>query len=177
MDENKLCELMSVAGFYKFLAQQAQLLPEEVQKIYLLGRPWGVWPPDIDIVREAADAQTDVFTYLAALQPLVGMDTQQKETELAAYETALPGADSSPLSQGQCKSIEKLANRVGEEEQTICKLLHALYRYRQRVGELSIEKMICNKIAARAKLQSPIAAEAERGCDASADGLPAAGTN
>jgi hypothetical protein len=162
MDENGLCELMSVAGFYNFLAQQAQLPPEEVKKIYLLGRPWGVWPPDIDIVREAADAQTDVFTYLAALQPLVDMDTQEKETELSAYETALAEGDSSPLSQGKCKSIGKVAMRVGEEEQTICKLLHALYGYRQQVGKLSIEKMVCNKVAARAKLQSAIAAEARQ---------------
>ena len=162
MNESELCELMSVAGFYKFLAQQSQLLAEDAQKIYLLGRPWGVWPPDIDIVREAADAQTDVFTYLAALQPLVSMDTEEKETALAAYEMALSEGNSSTASHGLCQSVGKVALLVGETERTICKLLHALYRYRLRVGELSIEKMICNRTAAIAKLQQAIAAEVER---------------
>jgi len=35
-------ELMTVHGFYRFLGQQARLPTDEVRKIYLLGRPWGV---------------------------------------------------------------------------------------------------------------------------------------
>ena len=36
-----------------------------------------------------------MFTYLAALQPLLDMDTKQKEAQLAAYEATLTGSETS----------------------------------------------------------------------------------
>src|SRR3989442_2626648 len=80
MNETELSELMTAPGFFRFLAQQAKLDPEEVKRIYLLGMPWGLWPPDLDISHEAAEAGVDVFTYLAALQPLLDMDTQDRKS-------------------------------------------------------------------------------------------------
>src|SRR2546425_409047 len=79
MNEAELSELLTAPGFFRFLAQQAKLAAEEVKRIYLLGRPWGLWPPDLDLNREAAETGIDVYTYLAALQPLLDMDTTQKE--------------------------------------------------------------------------------------------------
>ena len=152
---------MTVDGFYRFLGQQARLPTDEVRKIYLLGRPWGVWPPDIDISREAADAGIDVFTYLAALQPLITMDTQQKENELVAYERTLTvngGVDSPSAMRNH---VEKVATLSTEKKQTICNVLHALYDYRQQVGALSIQK-ITEKAAVIAKLQRGILAESTR---------------
>jgi hypothetical protein len=37
--------------------------------------------------------------------------------------------------------VEKVAALTGEDEQTVCSILHALYVYRQRVGQLSIQKV------------------------------------
>jgi hypothetical protein len=170
MTQIELCDLMTVQGFYQFLSQQAQLPTEDVTKIYLLGRPWGVWPPDIDVRLEAEQTGIDVFTYLAALQPLVNMDTEEKEAELVAYEMAVARGDGGELSLAVHPHIKKVAALAKEQEQTICDLLHALYRYRQRVGELSIQKMIGNKTAAIARLQKVIEAEIQRRCDGSADG-------
>src|SRR5207249_9161738 len=89
MNETELGDLMTAPGFFRFLAQQAKLSPEEVKRIYLLGMPWGLWPPDLDISHEAAEAGVDVFTNLDALQRLLDMDTQEKEDQLAAYEAKL----------------------------------------------------------------------------------------
>ncbi len=161
MNPIELFELMTVHGFYRFLGQQARLSTEDVRKIYLLGRPWGVWPPDIDISREAADVGIDVFTYLAALQPLVTMDTQQKENELVAYERTLTvngGVDSPSATRNH---VEKVATLSTEKKQTICNVLHALYDYRQQVGVLSIQK-ITEKAALIAQLQRGILAESNR---------------
>jgi len=66
--------------------------------------------------------------------------------------------------------VEKVAALSGEDEETICSLLHALYAYRQRVGQLSIQKvgelsklkMEQDKAAAIAKLQRAIVAESEQ---------------
>ncbi len=161
MNPIELFELMTVHGFYRFLGQQARLSTEDVRKIYLLGRPWGVWPPDIDISREAADVGIDVFTYLAALQPLVTMDTQQKENELVAYERTLTvngGVDSPSATRNH---VEKVATLSTEKKQTICNVLHALYDYRQQVGVLSIQK-ITEKAALIVQLQRGILAESNR---------------
>lgn len=161
MNPIELFELMTVHGFYRFLGQQAHLPTEEVKKIYLLGRPWGVWPPDIDISREAAEVGIDVFTYLTALQPLIRMDTQEKETELATYERALADPKCLALPSATRNHVEKVAILATENKQTICNVLHALYDYRQRVGSLSIQK-ITEKTAAIARLQSGLLAEGER---------------
>ena len=160
MNPIELFELMTVHGFYRFLGQRARLPTEDVRKIYLLGRPWGVWPPDIDISREAADAGIDVFTYLAALQPLITMDTQQKENELVAYERTLTDGDVDSPSATR-NHVEKVATLSTEKKQTICNVLHALYDYRQQVGALSIQK-ITEKAAVIAKLQRGILAESNR---------------
>jgi hypothetical protein len=160
MNQIELFELMTVQGFYRFLGQQAHLPTEQVKKIYLLGRPWGVWPSDIDIGREAADAQIDVFTYLAALQPLIAMDTQQKETELVAYETKLD-TESQELPSATRKRVEKVAALATEKKQTICDVLHALYDYRERVGALSVQKIV-EKADAIAKIQKGIQADSQR---------------
>ena len=160
MNQIELFELMTVQGFYRFLGQQAHLPTEQVKKIYLLGRPWGVWPSDIDIGREAADAQIDVFTYLAALQPLIAMDTQLKETELVAYETTPVDAESLELPSATRKRVEKVAALATEKKQTICDVLHALYDYRERVGALSVQKIV-EKADAIAKIQKGIQADGQ----------------
>jgi hypothetical protein len=160
MNQTELFELMTVQGFYRFLGQQAHLPMEQVKKIYLLGRPWGVWPSDIDIGREAAEARIDVFTYLAALQPLIAMDTKAKEIELVAYETTL-GREGLGLTSATRNHVEKVAALATEKKQTICDILHALYDYRQRVGALSVQKII-EKAEAIAKIQQGIQAESDR---------------
>ena len=134
MNETELIELLTPSGFFRFLAQQAKLDPEEVKRIYLLGRPWGLWPPDLDISHEAAEAGVGLFTYLAALQPLIDMDTEGKQAQLTAYEAtqAIPAVRA---------QVEKVAALSGKDEETICSLLHALYVYRRRVGQLSIQKI------------------------------------
>lgn len=170
MDEAELSELMTASGFFRFLAQQAKLDAEEVKRIYLLGRPWGLWPPDLDVSREAAEAGVDVFTYLAALQPLLDMDTQEKEAQLAVYEVTLTGgaaAQSIPAVRAQ---VEKVAALSRVDEATICRVFHALYAYRQQVGRLSIQrvgesskhKVAHDQAAAIEKLQRALAAEIEQ---------------
>jgi hypothetical protein len=160
MNQIELFELMTVQGFYRFLGQQAHLPMEQVKKIYLLGRPWGVWPSDIDIGREAAEARIDVFTYLAALQPLIAMDTKEKEIELVAYETTLV-QESLGFMSATRNHVEKVAALSTEKKQTICNVLHALYDYRQRVGALSVQKII-DKAEAITKIQQGLQAESER---------------
>ena len=170
MNETELSDLMTAPGFFRFLAQQAKLDPEEVKRIYLLGMPWGLWPPDLDISHEAAEAGVDVFTYLAALQPLLDMDTQEKEAQLAAYEATLTGGEPTEPIPAVRAHVEKVAALSGEDEETICSLLHALYAYRQRVGQLSIQKvgelskhkMEQDKAAAIAKLQRALVVETEQ---------------
>ena len=167
MNETELSELLTAPGFFRFLAQQAKLSPEEVKRIYLRGRPWGLWPPDLDLSREAAETGVDVFTYLAALQPLLDMDTKQKEAQLAAYEATLTGGETSQPIPAVRAHVEKVAASSGEDEETICSLLHALYAYRQRVGQLSVQKVgelskhkiEQDKAASIAKLQRAMVAE------------------
>jgi hypothetical protein len=170
MNEAELRELMTVSGFFGFLAQQAKLNLDEVKQIYMHGRPWGLWPPDLDLSHEAAETGVDVFTYLAALQPLLDMDTKQKEAQLAAYEATLTGGETTQPIPAVRAHVEKVAALSGEDEETICCILHALYAYRQRVGQLSIQKvgelskrkMEQDKAAAIAKLQRAIVAEIEQ---------------
>ena len=170
MNETELSELMTVSGFFGFLAQQARLSPDKVKQIYMRGRPWGLWPPDLDLSREATEAGVDVFTYLAALQPLLDMDTKQKEAQLAAYEATLTGSETSQPIPAVRARVEKVAASLGEHEETICSLLHALYAYRQRVGQLSVQrvgelskhKMEQKKAASIEKLQRAIVAEIEQ---------------
>jgi hypothetical protein len=170
MNEAELSELLTAPGFFRYLAQQAKLAAEEVKRIYLLGRPWGLWPPDLDLSREAAETGVDVFTYLAALQPLLDMDTTQKEAQLAAYEATLSGGETTQPIPAVRAYVEKVAALSGEDEETICSILHALYAYRQRVGQLSIQKVgelskhkiEQDKAAAIAKLQRAIVAESKQ---------------
>jgi hypothetical protein len=170
MDETELSELLTAPGFFRFLAQQTKLDAGEVKRIYLLGRPWGLWPPDLDISHEAAEVGVDVFTYLAALQPLLDMDAREKEAQLAAYETTLTGGEPPQLIPAVRAQVEKVAALSREDEATICRILHALYAYRQRVGRLSIQKvgesskhkMEQDQAAAIAKLQRTLAAELEQ---------------
>ncbi|TAL11842.1 MAG: hypothetical protein EPO02_03270 [Nitrospirae bacterium] len=170
MDEAELSELLTAPGFFRFLAEQAKLDVEDIKRIYLLGRPWGLWPPDLDISHEAAETGVDVFTYLAALQPLLDMDAEEKEAQLAAYEATLTGGESTLLSPAVRVQVEKVAALSREDEATICRILHALYAYRQRVGRLSIQKvgesskhrMEQDQAAAIAKLQRALAAELEQ---------------
>jgi len=170
MNEAELSELLTAPGFFRFLAQQAKLTAEEVKRIYLLGRPWGLWPPDLDLNREAAETGVDVYTYLAALQPLLDMDTTQKEAQLAVYEATLSGGETTQPIPAVRAYVEKVAALSGEDEETICCLLHALYAYRQRVGQLSIQKVgelskhkiEQDKAAAIAKLQRAIVAESKQ---------------
>src|SRR2546422_10825933 len=91
MNETELSDLMTAPGFFRFLAQQVKLDPEEVKRIYRLGTPWGLWPPDLDLSYETAEAGVDVVTYLGALQPLLDMDTKEKDARPAAYEATLAG--------------------------------------------------------------------------------------
>ncbi len=170
MNEAELSELLTAPGFFRFLAQQAKLTAEEVKRIYLLGRPWGLWPPDLDLNREAAETGVDVYTYLAALQPLLDMDTTQKEAQLAVYEATLSGGETTQPIPAVRAYVEKVAALSGEDEETICSLLHALYAYRQRVGQLSIQKVgelskhkiEQDKAAAIAKLQRAIVVESKQ---------------
>jgi len=170
MNEAELNELLTAPGFFRFLAQQAKLTAEEVKRIYLLGRPWGLWPPDLDLNREAAETGVDVYTYLAALQPLLDMDTTQKEAQLAVYEATLSGGETTQPIPAIRAYVEKVAALSGQDEETICSILHALYAYRQRVGELSIQKVgelskhkiEQDKAAAIAKLQRAIVAESKQ---------------
>ncbi len=170
MNEAELNELLTAPGFFRFLAQRAKLAAEEVKRIYLLGRPWGLWPPDLDLNREAAETGIDVYTYLAALQPLLDMDTTQKEAHLAVYEATLSGGETTQPIPAVRAYVEKVAALSGEDEETICSLLHALYAYRQRVGQLSIQKVgelskhkiEQDKAAAIAKLQRAIGAESKQ---------------
>ena len=170
MNTTDLSELLTPSGFFQFLAQQAKLDPEEVKRIYLLGRPWGVEPPDLDFRHEAAEAGVGLFTYLAALQPLLDMDTQGKETQLAAYEATLAGGETTQPISAVRAHVEKVAALSGEDEETICSVLHALYAYRQRVGRLSIQqvgvswkhKMEQDQAASNAKLQRALVAETEQ---------------
>jgi len=170
MDETELSELLTAPGFFRFLAQQAKLDAEEIKRIYMLGRPWGLWPPDLDISHEAAEVGVDVFTYLAALQPLLDMDAKEKEAQLAAYEATLTGGETTQLIPAVRAQVEKVAALSREDEATVCRILHALYAYRQRVGRLSIQKvgesskhkMEQGKAVAVAKLQRTLAAELEQ---------------
>ena len=170
MNEAELSELLTAPGFFRFLAQQAKLAAEEAKRIYLLGRPWGLWPPDLDLNREAAETGVDVYTYLAALQPLLDMDTTQKEAQLAVYEATLSGGETTQPIPAVRAYVEKVAALSGEDEETICSILHALYAYRQRVGQLSIQKVgelskhkiEQDKAAAIAKLQRAIVAESKQ---------------
>lgn len=170
MNENELSELMTVSGFFGFLAQRAKLLPDEVKQIYMHGRPWGLWPPDLDLKHEAAETGVDVFTYLAALQPLLDMDTQEKEAQLAAYEATLTVDETTQPIPSVRAHVEKMAASSGADEETICSMLHALYAYRQRVGQLSVQKvgelskykMEQDQAASIAKLQRAIVAEIEQ---------------
>src|SRR2546428_12597889 len=91
MNETELSDLMTAPGFFRFLAQEVKLDPEEVKRIYRLGTPWGLWPPDLDLSYETAEAGADGFTYLAPLQPLLDKDTKEKETPLADSEAPLSG--------------------------------------------------------------------------------------
>ena len=170
MDEAELSELLTAPGFFRFLAQQAKLEFEDIKRIYLLGRPWGLWPPDLDISHEAAEAGVDVFTYLAALQPLLDMDAREKEAQFAAYEATLTGGEAAPSIPAVRAQVEKVAALAREDEATICRILRALYAYRQRVGRLSIQKVgesskhkaEQDQAAAIAKLQRALAAELEQ---------------
>ena len=170
MDEAELSELLTAPGFFRFLAQQAKLEFEDIKRIYLLGRPWGLWPPDLDISHEAAEAGVDVFTFLAALQPLLDMDAREKEAQLAAYEATLTGGEATLSIPAVRAQVEKVAALAREDEATICRILRALYAYRQRVGRLSIQKVgesskhkvEQDQAAAIAKLQRALAAELEQ---------------
>ena len=170
MDEAELSELLTATGFFRFVAQQAKLDAEEVRRIYMLGRPWGLWPPDLDISQEAAEVGVDVYTYLAALQPLLDMDAREKEAQLNTYEATLTGGEAAQLIPAVRAQVEKVAALSREDEATICRILHALYAYRQRVGRLSIQKvgessrhrMEQDQAAAIAKLQRALAAEIEQ---------------
>jgi hypothetical protein len=141
MNATELSELLTPSGFFRFLAQQAKLDPEEVKQIYRLGMPWGLWPPDLDINHEAVEAGVGLFTYLAALQPLIDMDTEGKEAQLTAYEATLIGGETTQPFPAVRAYVEKVAALSGKDEATICSLLHALYAYRRRVGQLSIQKI------------------------------------
>src|SRR5437660_12657440 len=123
MNETELGDLMTAPGFFRFLAQQAKLDPEEVKRIYLLGMPWGLWPPDLDISHEAAEAGVDVFTYLAALQPLLDMDAKAKEAQLAAYEATLAGGARTEPTPAVHAHAENVAAVSGADEEGSCGLL------------------------------------------------------
>jgi len=167
MNETEMKELMTVPGFFGFLARETTLSPDEVQRIYMRGRPWGLWPPDLDLSHEAAEAGVDVVTYLAALQPLVRMDTEHKEAELTAYAGALARGDSPHVPSAMGGLVEKIAVLTAQEARIVCDILRALYRYRQRVGTLSVETMLRNKALAVAKLQKVMEVIAEQRSDGS----------
>src|SRR5207247_8753304 len=160
MNETELSDLMTAPGFFRFLAQQVKLDPEEVKRIYRVGTPWGLWPPDLDLSYETAEAGVDVFTYLAALQPLLDMDRKEKEAQLAAYEATLTGGEPTEPIPAVRAHVEKVAALSGEDEETICSLLPALYAYRQRGGRLSIEKV--HQFTSRHKMEQEKAASIEK---------------
>src|SRR5437899_10310770 len=171
MNETELSDLMTAPGFFRFLAQQVKLDPEEVKRISRLGTAWRLWPPDLELSYETAAGGVDVFTYLAALQPLLDMDTKEKESQLAAYEATLTGGETTQPIPAVRAHVEKVAALSGKDKETIGSLLHALYAYRQRVGRFSIEKvgqsmsrnkMETEKAAAIAKLQRVMVAEIEQ---------------
>ena len=170
MNATELSELLTPSGFFRFLARQATLAPEEVKRIYLLGTPWGLWPPDLDLSHEAAEAGVGLFTYLAALQPLIDMDTKEKAAQLAAYEATLTGGETAQPIPAVRAHVEKVAALSGKDEETVCSLLHALYTYRQRVCQLSIQKvsessrhrMEQDQAASNAKLQRALVVETEQ---------------
>ena len=170
MNTTALSELLTPSGFFGFLAQQAKLDPEEVKRIYLSGMPWEVGPPDLDFRHDAAETGVSLFTYLAAMQPLLDMDTQEKEAQLAVYEATLTGGETTQPIPAVRAHVEKVAALSGEDEETICSVLHALYAYRQRVGRLSIQqvgvswkhKMEQDQAASNAKLQRALVAETEQ---------------
>ncbi len=66
--------------------------------------------------------------------------------------------------------VVKVAALSGTDEETICSLLHALYTYRQRVGQLCIQKisessrhrMEQDQAAANLKLQRALVVETEQ---------------
>src|SRR2546422_5243157 len=124
MNEAELSELLTAPGFFRFLAQQAKLAAEEAKRIYLLGRPWGLWPPDLDLNREAAETGVDVYTYLAALQPLLDMDTTQKEAQLAVYEATLSG--------GETTRSEEHTSELQSRLHLVCRLLLEKKKKKQR---------------------------------------------
>ena len=170
MNATELSELLTPSGFFQFLAQQAKLDPEDVKRIYRLGTPWGLWLPDLDVSHEAAEAGVGLFTYLAALQPLIDMDTEGKEAQLAAYEATLARGETTQSFPAVRAHVEKVAALSGKDEETVCSLLHALYAYRQRVGQLSIQKisessrhrMEQDQAAANAKLQCALVVETKQ---------------
>ncbi len=170
MNATELSELLTPSGFFRFLGQQAKLDSEEAKRIYRLGTPWGLWPLDLDISREAAEAGVGLFTYLAALQPLIDMDTEGKQAQLTAYEATLIGGETTQPFPAVRAYVEKVAALSGKDEATICSLLHALYAYRQRVGQLSIRKisessrhrMEQDQAAANLKLQRALVVETEQ---------------
>lgn len=142
MNKQALNELMTSPGFFRFLGEKAELDPNEVKRIYLLGTPWGLWPHDLDVSHEAAEAEVSLYTYLAALQPLIDLDTVEKEAQLAAYEATLTGNATMPAITTVRAEVEKVAALSGSDKKTICSILRALYTYRQRVGQLCIQKIV-----------------------------------
>src|SRR2546426_5652284 len=114
MNETELSDLMTAPGFFRFLAQQVKLDPEEVKRIYRLGTPWGLWPPDLDLSYETAEAGVDVFTYLAALQPLLDMDTKRSEEHTSELQ--------SPCNLVCRLLLEKKKNRIYTTLMTILRL-------------------------------------------------------
>jgi hypothetical protein len=145
VNQDALNDLLTSPGFFRFLGAETKLEPNDVKRIYLLGVPWGLWPPDLDVSHEAAEAEVSLFMYLAALQPLIDMDTVEKEAQLVAYEATLAGGDTllpiTAMTQVRAK-VETAAGLSGSDRQTICRILHALYAYRQRVGRLCIQKVV-----------------------------------
>src|SRR5436189_5342947 len=69
------------------------------------------------------------------------MDTKEKEAQLAAYEATLTGGKIAQPIPAVSAHVEKVAALSGEDEETICSILHALYAYSKRVGRSSIEKI------------------------------------
>jgi hypothetical protein len=142
VNENELNDLLTSAGFFRLLAGETKLDECEVKRIYMLGIPWDLWPRDLDINHEAAEAEVSLFTYLAALQPLIDLDTVAKEAQLAAYEGTLKGNETKLSIAMVRANVEKVAALSGTDKKTICNVLRALYAYRQRVGQLCIHKVI-----------------------------------
>jgi hypothetical protein len=142
VNENELNDLMTSAGFFRFVADAAKLDEPEVKRIYLLGIPWGLWPRDFDVSHEAAQAEVSLFTYLAALQPLIDLDTVEKEAQLAASEGTLEGSETKVSIATVRAEVERAVALSGRDEKTICSILHALYAYRQRVCRLCIHKVV-----------------------------------